>query len=216
MLIFGDGERDVALDPATLDRLVRFMDPGATTVWRDQVSNPWERHKAEHMGVPGTFMLPRRPYTLALGKGAVKGHWGLDATLGGARAAYGKDAGSQVIGGGKLQWHIDGGMWDSRGLAGGGGSGLPCRAVSMRCIEAPPAHPLITMDYGDGTQLKCPLGSTLFISGCNAYDVLSEEEQEFVFLLAFVCGDTCTPATRRARRRHAEHASDKKARTRGC
>ena len=122
-----------SLDPAALAELVRSFDPGAATVWRDQATNPWERHKALHMGGAGTFQLPPpRQSTLVLGKGEVKDHYGLTATLGGARAAYGSSKGSQVIGGGKLQWHLDGAFWSA-----GGATGLPCRAVGMRCVEAP-------------------------------------------------------------------------------
>jgi hypothetical protein len=59
---------------------------------------------------------------------AVEGHWGLTANLGGARQAYGKAAGSQVIGGGLLQWHIDGAFWQAH----------PPKATVMRCVYPPP------------------------------------------------------------------------------
>jgi hypothetical protein len=52
-------------------------------------------------------------------------HWGLTASLGGARRAYGKDEGSQVIGGGLLQWHIDGAFWGAH----------PPRATVMSCVR---------------------------------------------------------------------------------
>ena len=34
---------------------------GLLQVWRDQRTNPWERHKAEHLGPAGTFQLPTCP-----------------------------------------------------------------------------------------------------------------------------------------------------------
>lgn len=166
---------------ATLDHVpprhfadfVGHFNPGTSTIWRDQRSNPWERYKAEAMGPAGTFQLPSCPETLVIGKGELVDHWGLTCSLGGKRAAYGKESGSQVIGGGKLQWHIDGAFWDAPSSA---ASGLPCPVVGMRCVEAPPAH-TVQVEYGDGAKLECPAGSTVFCSGARAFELLTPTEQ---------------------------------------
>jgi hypothetical protein len=59
-------------------------------------------------------------------------------TLGGDRNAYGKDEGSQVLGGGALQWRIDGTFYQF----------APCHYTQMRCIEAP-AGSGHWLSYGD-------------------------------------------------------------------
>ena len=170
------------LKPQCFSELVRRLNPGAETIWRDQRTNPWEKYKAEHMGPAGTFQLPGCPEVLVLGTGEVNDHFGLSATLGGKRAAYGKDSGSQVLGGGALQFHLDGAFWRSPSSS---ASGLPCKIVGMRCIEAPAAdgQPARTfdVDYGDGAKLTCPAGSTAFCSGVQAYDLLTEYERERAF-----------------------------------
>lgn len=149
--------------------LIRRFDPAATSVWRDQRTNPWERHKAEHLGGAGTFMLPDPyPEVLVLGKGEVRDHWGLTATLGGARAAYGRTKGSQVIGGGALQWHIDGAFWRAH----------PPLVTSMRCVEAPgSADEEHVISYGDGAALTSPYGATAFASARVALDLLTPQER---------------------------------------
>lgn len=172
-LVFRDQPSD--LDPAKVSSFVHAFDPEASTVWRDQATNPWELYKAEHLGGAGTFQLPPpRGSTLVLGKGEVKDHWGLNATLGGARAAYGKTSGSQVIGGGFLQWHIDGAFWKAPTDA----TGWPCRVVGMRCVTAPGnGDTTHTINMGDGASLTCPLGATAFVSGQTAWNLLTPEER---------------------------------------
>lgn len=168
-----------SLDPRALADFVRCFDPQCKTIWRDQATNPWEQYKAEHMGGAGTFQLPgSRTDTLVLGKGEVQDHFGLTAMLGGRRGAYGKTSGSQVLGGGQLQWHIDGAFWGTRDS-----SGLPCRVVCMRCWESPlgsdsEEEGLFDVPYGDGARLECPKGATVFCSGQHAFDLLTPEEQE--------------------------------------
>ena len=170
------------LDPADAAAFVQRFDSAATTIWRDQRTNPWERHKAEHMGGAGTYQLPLHPASLALGTGPVKDHFGLTATLGGHRKAYGASKGSQVIGGGQLQWHIDGAFWPTAAS-----SGLPCKVTGMRCIYSPAAASeegeatgdgLVEIDYGDGSVLLAPKGSTVFASGRLAWSLLTPGERE--------------------------------------
>jgi hypothetical protein len=151
LLVF-EGAAPPELEPGRFVDLVRRLNPGsAETVWRDQRTNPWERFKAAHMGPAGTFQLPDCPEVLVLGTGEVVDHFGLSAVLGGKRAAYGKDTGSQVIGGGALQWHIDGAIWaapsSGRGLVGSelrAPVGLPCSprraALAERALPSPRAR----------------------------------------------------------------------------
>ena len=173
------GAAPAHVDPHAFVSLLRRLNPGEDlTIWRDQATNPWERHKAERMGPAGTFQLPDCREVLVIGKGELRDHWGLSCALGGARAAYGNSSGSQVIGGGALQWHIDGAMWASPATS---ASGLPCRTVGMRCIEAPTAEDgglrLFDVDYGDGSRVGCAAGSTAFCSGATAFSLLTPFER---------------------------------------
>ena len=146
----------------------RAIDIDGTDVWRDQENNPWEVYKVEQGNQAGTYQLPDEPGVLVLGKGDID-HYGLRVTLGGDRGAYGKDEGSQVLGGGALQWHIDGTFYEY----------APCNYTQMRCIEAPTGsgHWLAYED-GSGEQLWCEAGSTAFASGRIAFDSLTEQQQE--------------------------------------
>ena len=82
--------------------------------------------KVEQGNQAGTYQIPSEPGVLVLGKGQID-HYGLNVMLGGDRAAYGAASGSQVLGGGVMQWHIDGAFY---GYA-------PGCYTQMRCIEAP-------------------------------------------------------------------------------
>jgi alpha-ketoglutarate-dependent taurine dioxygenase len=167
------------LSPEAQIRFGKSFDPGSTTVWRDQRTNPWELHKAKNLGGAGTFQLPRNPEVLVLGKGRIENHHGLTADLGGSRKAYGDAKGSQVLGGGLLQWHIDGAFYER----------LPPRASSMFCVE-PPSGPSHRVEYDDGSgqSVNCPLGSTAFVSAYIAYEALERGETGDAALKAKVDG----------------------------
>ena len=172
-LLLLEGAAPPDSDPFFFAQLVKRLNPGAQTVWRDQQTNPWERYKAESAPA-GTFQLPGCSDVLVLGKGELRDHFGLSCTLGGKRPAYGSHSGSQVIGGGSLQWHLDGAFWDAPSTC---ATGLPCRVVGMRCVEAP-ALRTVGVDYGDGASLPCPAGATAFCSGVLAFALLTPLEQE--------------------------------------
>ena len=140
----------------------RSIDLQGVSVWRDQTNNPWEVFKVAQGNKAGTYQIPEEPGVLVLGKGEID-HYGLKVTLGGERGAYGKDLGSQVLGGGALQWHIDGTFYAQ----------APCHYTQMRCIEAPPGsgHWLAYEDHSED-RLWCAAGSTAFASGRLAYDML--------------------------------------------
>ncbi len=146
----------------------RSIDINGLTIWRDQTNNPWEVFKVAQGNKAGTYQIPEEPGVLVLGKGEIV-HYGLNVTLGGDRGAYGKDQGSQVLGGGALQWHIDGTFYEN----------APCHYTQMRCIEAPTGsgHWLW---YDDETEDKlwCEAGSTAFASGRVAYAMLPSDSQQ--------------------------------------
>ena len=145
----------------------RSIDTSGIGVWRDQRNNQWERFKIEQGNTAGTWQIPDEPGVLVLGKGEID-HHGLRVTLGGDRNAYGKDQGSQVLGGGAMQWHIDGAFY----------AHAPCRYTQMRCIEAPSGSGH-WLSYGDESRqrLWCPAGATAFASGRIAFDLLSPSTQ---------------------------------------
>lgn len=145
----------------------RTVYPEGTSVWRDQSANPWERFKVEQGNQAGTYQIPSEPGVLVLGKGQID-HYGLKVMLGGDRAAYGAASGSQVLGGGVMQWHIDGAFYGH----------APGCYTQMRCIEAPEGEGH-WLDYlGDGNPLWCPPGATAFASGRIAYKSMSDQLRE--------------------------------------
>jgi alpha-ketoglutarate-dependent taurine dioxygenase len=146
----------------------RSIDINGVSVWRDQRNNPWEVFKVEQGNRAGTYQIPEEPGVLVLGKGEIN-HYGLEVTLGGDRGAYGEDRGSQVLGGGALQWHIDGTFYQY----------APCYYTQMRCIEAPTGSGhWLSFEDGSGERLWCAAGSTAFASGRVAFDLLPTSEQQ--------------------------------------
>ena len=158
------GQND--LTPTEEVSFYRSIYPEAKNVWRDQVANPWERFKVEQGNLAGTYQIPSEPGVLVLGKGAID-HYGLKVLLGGARAAYGKTKGSQVLGGGGWQWHIDGPFYEH----------APGRYTQMRCIEAPKGEGTWMQLPGTGQRVWCAAGATAFASGRIAFDLLSATDQ---------------------------------------
>ncbi|MDH3387953.1 MAG: TauD/TfdA family dioxygenase [Gammaproteobacteria bacterium] len=159
VLVFPDQEH---LTPQQEVGFYRSIDTKSNSVWRDQVNNPWEVYKVAQGNRAGTYQIPAEPGVLVLGKGEID-HHGLRVTLGGERDAYGKDQGSQVLGGGALQWHIDGTFYGHS----------PCRYTQMRCIEAPAGNGhWLAYDDGGEDRLWCEAGSTAFASGRLAFDLL--------------------------------------------
>ena len=160
--------RQLHLTPRQEVAFYRAIDIDGAGVWRDQKNNPWERYKVEQGNHAGTYQIPDEPGVLVLGKGRID-HHGLKVMLGGDRGAYGKHSGSQVLGGGALQWHIDGTFYQF----------APCHYTQMRCIEAPrgDGHWLSYAD-GSGARLWCAAGSTAFASGRYAFDRLPPDERQ--------------------------------------
>ena len=156
------------LSPSQEVQFHRQINPDADSIWRDQKHNPWERYKVEQGNAAGTYQIPEEPGVLVLGKGDID-HYGLQVTLGGERSAYGKEQGSQVLGGGDLQWHIDGTFYDQE----------PPLFTQMRCIEAPSGKGhWIEYSDGSGARLWCEAGSTAFASGRIAFDLLDTKNMD--------------------------------------
>lgn len=165
LLVFPDQSH---LTPQQEVVFYKKIDTDACTVWRDQINNPWEIYKVEQGNHAGTYQIPEEPGVLVLGKGEID-HYGLKVKLGGSRDAYGEEDGSQVLGGGGLQWHIDGTFYDQE----------PCIYTQMRCIEAPSGDGRwIAYDDGSGDKLWCEAGATAFASGRQAYRLLNDEQKQ--------------------------------------
>ncbi len=148
--------------------LCRAIDHRGAGIWRDQTRNPWEVYKVAQGNQAGTYQLPAEPAVLVIGNGDID-HYGLRVTLGGDRGAYGKDEGSQVLGGGALQWHIDGAFY----------AHPPCNVTQMRCIEAPSGSGhWVALNDGSEERIWCEAGSTAFASGRIAFELLPAETRE--------------------------------------
>jgi len=158
--------RQNELTPAEEVMFYRLIYPQAKNVWRDQTENAWERFKVDQGNLAGTYQIPDEPGVLVLGKGQIN-HHGLQVTLGGDRTAYGKSKGSQVLGGGGLQWHIDGPFYEH----------APGLYTQMRCLEAPQSEGRWIDLANGGDPVWCAAGATAFASGRIAFDLLSAMDQ---------------------------------------
>jgi alpha-ketoglutarate-dependent taurine dioxygenase len=158
--------RQNELTPAEEVMFYRLIYPQAKNVWRDQTENAWERFKVDQGNLAGTYQIPDEPGVLVLGKGQIN-HHGLQVTLGGDRTAYGKSKGSQVLGGGGLQWHIDGPFYEH----------APGLYTQMRCLEAPQSEGRWIDLANGGDPVWCAAGATAFASGRIAFDHLSAMDQ---------------------------------------
>lgn len=69
------------------------------------------------------------------------------------------------------RWHIDAALYDLN----------PPKVTSLMAVSVP-AGRRQTLRYDDGTgeELDVPLGTTAFVSGYRMYDILSDEDKEFV------------------------------------
>lgn len=69
------------------------------------------------------------------------------------------------------RWHIDAALYDLK----------PPRVTSLMAVSVPKGRSqTVRYDDGTGDELDVPLGATAFISGYNMYDILSDEQKEFV------------------------------------
>lgn len=179
LLVFKDQQK---LTPAELAAFTHSFDPSASSVWRDLT------RVADSTGggvVEGDIMLPGAPApsahvpdvelditpgfsgTIAFGQAEVRDHFGFDGFVGG------KDKNlknSQVVGGGVLQWHIDGAFYASP----------PPFVSALQCFEAPAPREL-QWNYDDFEQaLSYNPGSTVYTSAVRAFDMLHQSDQEWL------------------------------------
>ncbi|KAF4302550.1 TfdA family Taurine catabolism dioxygenase TauD [Botryosphaeria dothidea] len=69
------------------------------------------------------------------------------------------------------RWHIDSAMYNLD----------PPRVTSLTAVKVPQGRRQICRyDDGSGEELEVPLGTTAFVSGYRMYELLSEEDKEFV------------------------------------
>jgi len=69
------------------------------------------------------------------------------------------------------RWHIDAALY---GLN-------PPRTTTLMAVSVPKGEPqMLRYDDGTGDEVKVPLGTTAFASGYTMYDILSDEDKEFV------------------------------------
>ena len=70
-----------------------------------------------------------------------------------------------------FRWHIDAALYDLN----------PPKVTSLMAVSVPKGRRQ-TLRYDDGTgdELDVPLGTTAFVSSYNMYDILSDEDKEFV------------------------------------
>ena len=69
------------------------------------------------------------------------------------------------------RWHIDAALYDLN----------PPKVTSLMAVKVPAGRrQTVRYDDGTGDELDVPLGTTAFVSGYTMYDILSEEDKEFV------------------------------------
>ncbi|KAI9807220.1 MAG: hypothetical protein M1825_005938 [Sarcosagium campestre] len=70
-----------------------------------------------------------------------------------------------------FRWHIDAALYDLN----------PPRVTSLMAVSVPKGRrQTVRYDDGSGDELDVPLGTTAFVSGYNMYNILSDEDKEFV------------------------------------
>jgi xanthine dioxygenase len=137
-----------------------------SSIWRDLECNPWELEKTR-LG-NHDIKLKDCPEILVIGQGDYE-HDGTVSQLGGAHKNYGMSlSNSQVVGGNQLQWHIDGAFYQT----------LPPAVTGLLCKEAPSSNNVM-IEYGGGT-LGFKPGSTAIVSGTKAYEMLSDEDKQWL------------------------------------
>jgi alpha-ketoglutarate-dependent taurine dioxygenase len=170
------------LDPEMLAAFTHSFDPAAPSVWRDL-----SRVVGSTGGgnVEGDIMLPGRPApsvhvpevelditpgfsgTIAFGQAEVQGHFGFDGFVGGKDK---NQKNSQVVGGGVLQWHIDGAFYRAP----------PPLVTALQCFEAPPTRTLEWSYGGFEEPLRYQPGSTVYTSAVRAYAMLEPSDQQWL------------------------------------
>jgi len=182
LLVF-KGQRD--LSPPVLGAFTHAFDSDAPSVWRDLNHNPWEKEKVRtgardkmlpgEPAVPGglsptVVKTPDFSGALAIGQGELHDHFGLSGYLGRPASDYvNNEANSQVVGGGVLQWHIDGCFYGKH----------PPAVTALHCMEPPPPRELQYQYDNHEAALHYRAGSTAYVSAFTAFDLLSREEQDW-------------------------------------
>ena len=133
------------------------------------------------MMIPGTLLpISEQPHavdvsdgfsgTIAIGQAELVDHYGLNGALGGTKryGAVTSAANSQVVGGGVLQWHVDGAYYRK----------MPPAVTALQCVEAPKSVPQ-AYSFDDAEPLQYRAGATAYVSGADAFDLCTLDEQEW-------------------------------------
>ena len=185
VLVF-QNQQDV--HPSTLAKFTHKFDEASPSVWRDLKKNPWELEKAKN-GPSGDFMIPGELMidvysedsfnadvsagftgTIAIGQAELDNYFGISGPLGGTKryGAVSTKANSQVVGGGVLQWHVDGAFYGKN----------PPAVTALQCAEAPTSVPKAHR-FDDARPLQYRAGSTAYVSAVTAYEICTPDEQEW-------------------------------------
>ena len=72
------------------------------------------------------------------------------------------------MGGGVLQWHVDGAFYGK----------LPPAVTALQCVEAPTSVPK-AHTFDDAEPLQYKAGSTAYVSATRAYELCTPDEQDW-------------------------------------
>eukprot|EP01043_Picozoa_sp_COSAG02_P015073 COSAG02_NODE_633_length_19262_cov_32.473256_11_plen_381_part_00 len=179
LLVFKDQQ---SLTPAELAAFTHSFDPSAPSVWRDlsrvigstgggnvegDVMLPGTPAPSVHVSEAEVDITPGFSGTIAFGQAQVHDHFGFDGFVGG------KDKNlrnSQVVGGGVLQWHIDGAFYRAP----------PPFVSALQCFEAPKTRELEWYYDGFEQPLIYQPGSTVYASGVRAFEMLDPSDREWL------------------------------------
>ena len=160
------------ITPENQVRLHKLLDPDA----QDQHANGSKQHieKANVLSRNGGARIPGQPQIQIIGNGPLRDYLGVESAdlVHMHHSLYHVDKlspGEEAAGETRFyRWHIDSNFYET----------LPPLLTSLSSIIAPKGPPQ-TIHLEDGV-LEVPLGATAFISGRRAYQVLSEEDKQFV------------------------------------
>jgi len=125
---------------------------------------------------PDLKTIPRRPEVQVIGNGLIPSYEGLENVK--LRHPHHKTFHKHAIPEAEdldytrfYRWHIDAALYDLN----------PPLVTSLMAVSVPQGRRQ-TLRYDDGTgeELDVPLGTTAFVSGYNMYNILSDEQKEFV------------------------------------
>ncbi|KAK8193865.1 taurine catabolism dioxygenase [Phyllosticta capitalensis] len=159
------------LSPKAQYELTRRFDPSVSTYGHGKTLDA--KRSVLH---PDLKTIPHQPQVQVIGNGLVEEYEGLKnirlrhphhRTFHKTRIPEHEDLDYTRF----YRWHIDAALYDLN----------PPRVTSLLAVKVPKGRRQICRyDDGTGDELEVPLGTTAFVSGNRMYDLLSEEDKEFV------------------------------------